>query len=426
MYGNVHKRLLGVVFIGLLVLGVWFVNGVFNQKFTKFDKVTLETDTAGLNLPTKADVKVRGLIVGEVLKASSTGSGARLTLGIQPDKIREIPANVTASLVPKTLFGEKYVSLDIPKSGPAQQSLKTGAVIGKTKLPIELERVLNDLFPLLRSVQPAEVKYTLDALATALEGRGQDLGESLDTLGRYLTRLNPQVPQMMQDLRLLATVSNTYADVMPQLAHTLRNTIKTGGTLVEKEGQLKQFLDETTRFSDTTKDFLDQNGRNIVRLSQLTTPQLRLLQEYSPEFPCLFAGIVKITPRLADTFRGSVFHINLKTLRKQPRGYRREDLPLIGVTGKPNCVGLPNPPVPLKFVPNFNDGVDNIGKGDNQRTAPGFDNAPMMAAPGGSEQSKVIVRSLTAPVLGVPADQVPDVATLLFGPLVAGTEVTMQ
>ena len=90
-----NHRFLGVVFIGLLVLGVWFVNAVFTQKFVDFDQVGLETNTVGLQLPEQADVKVRGVIVGQVDEIESEGDGAALTLGIKPDKIKEIPANVT-------------------------------------------------------------------------------------------------------------------------------------------------------------------------------------------------------------------------------------------------------------------------------------------------------------------------------------------
>ena len=50
----------------------------------------------GLSLPTRADVKIRGVIVGEVLKTTTTGDGAELTLGLYPASIDTIPANVTA------------------------------------------------------------------------------------------------------------------------------------------------------------------------------------------------------------------------------------------------------------------------------------------------------------------------------------------
>ena len=100
---------------------------------------------------------------------------------------------MTAAILPKTLFGEKYVELNIPED-PSSTSLKTGDQIDQTKLPIEVEKVLNDLYPLLRTVQPAELNYTLNALADALEGRGNKIGESLDTLDGYLKRMNPQMP----------------------------------------------------------------------------------------------------------------------------------------------------------------------------------------------------------------------------------------
>jgi phospholipid/cholesterol/gamma-HCH transport system substrate-binding protein len=268
-------RLLGLVFIGLLLLGVWLINALFTQQFVSFDKVTLRTDTIGLQLPSRADVKVRGVIVGEVLDAKSGANGAVLTLGIDPDKIGEIPKNVTASILPKTLFGEKYVELDVPAEA-SSKALAQGDLIAQTQLPIEVEKVLNDIYPLLRAVQPAELNYTLNALATALEGRGDAIGQNIETFDAYLKRLNPQVPALVEDLRLLSKVSGTYADVAPQIAETLRNTVKTGNTLVSREAKLHSFLQDVTSFSGTAKTFLDNNGSNIVRLGQLSKPQLEL------------------------------------------------------------------------------------------------------------------------------------------------------
>jgi phospholipid/cholesterol/gamma-HCH transport system substrate-binding protein len=429
-----HHRILGVIFIGLLALSVWLVSAVFTQKFTAFDEVTLKTSTTGLNLPAKADVKVRGVIVGQVNKAESEGKGATLLLGIKPDLIKSIPSNVTAALVPKTLFGEKYVDLNIP-SDPSSESLRAGDKITQTKLPIEVERVLNDLYPLLRTVQPAELNYTLNALATALEGRGDKLGESLETLNSYLTRLNPQIPALIDDIKLLATVTDTYADVVPDLAATLRNTVKTGNTLVTKEQKLNAFLTDLTSFSNTTKSFLDQNGDNIIRLGQLSEPILALLERYSSTFPCLLEGIVKQAPRLGETFRGFIFHINLKLLPKQPRGYTAADRQVFGADNAPNCAGLPNPPIPYypaRQFPNLNDGVDlgAQGKGDNQRTATGFatksSTGPgLSAGMSGTSSQKKLINSLIAPSLGVPADQMSDVATLLLAPAMTGTEVSV-
>jgi phospholipid/cholesterol/gamma-HCH transport system substrate-binding protein len=363
------NRTLGILFVGLLLLGVWIVNAVFSQKFLSFDRVELNTDTIGLQLPERADVKVRGVIVGQVMEARSGSDGAVLTLGIKPDKIGQIPDNVTASILPKTLFGEKYVELVIPRVASAT-SLEKGDRITQTALPIEVERVLNDLYPLLTAIQPAELKYTLDAIAGALEGRGDAIGQNIETLDSYLKRLNPQVPELVADLRLLAKVSGTYADIAPQIAATLRNTVTTGNTLVGRQAKLNAFLKDVTAFSGTAKTFLDANGENITRLGELSAPQTKLLNRYSSEFPCLLRGLVDQAPMLANTFRGFVFHIDLITLPRQPRGYTAEDRQVYGADNGPACLGLPNPKVPFTGTPNFNDGVDGLQRGDGQRTAP--------------------------------------------------------
>ena len=425
-----HHRILGVIFIGFLALCVWLVSAAFTQKFTDFDAVTLTTSSAGMQLPMRADVKARGVIVGQVNKAESEGKGATLTLGIKPDMIGQIPDNVTAALVPKTLFGEKYVELTIPKDDPSSSALEAGDKIEQTDLPVEVERVLNDLYPLLRTVQPAELNYTLNALATALDGRGEKIGESFVTLDSYLKRLNPQIPDIIADIKLLATVTDTYADVMPAIADTLRNTVKTGNTLVSKEEKLNAFLKDLTAFSDTTKAFLDDNGENIIRLGKLSEPILALLSRYSSEFPCLLTGLVRQAPRLADTFRDFIFHINLKLLPKQPRGYTNADRQVYGANNGPNCAALPNPPVPYypsRQLPNLNDGADGLGKGDNQRPATGFGNqrSSLGAGVSGTKADKALLNSITAPMLGVPLDQMSDVGSLLYGPAMAGTEVSV-
>lgn len=420
MKQTVINRLLGVALILILASGVWLVNAIFTQKFASFDEVKLNTDTIGLQLPARADVKIRGVIIGQVLeaKAGKAGTeGAVLTLGIDPDEIGTVPEDVTASILPKTLFGEKYVELVIPPSA-STKSLKAGDTITQTALPIEVERVLNDLYPLLTAIQPAELNYTLNALADALEGRGDAIGENIETLDSYLKRLNPQVPALVEDLKLLAEVTGTYADVAPQIAQTLRNTVKTGTTLEGRQVKLNAFLKDTAAFSGTAKTFLDANGDNIIRLGKISAPQTRLLNRYSPEFPCLLNGLVDQAPLLAKIFRGFVFHIDLITIPQQPRGYTGKDKQVYGADNGPACLGLPNPKIPFRGIPNFNDGVSGLGRGDAQRTSP-FGNAT-------NDAEADFYARLAGTARGVESDQVSDYSTLMLAPLTSGTQVRLR
>ena len=144
--------------------------------------------------------------------------------GLFPDQTETIPADVTGSIVPKTLFGEKYVSL-IAARGRLLRADRGRRHHRAHQVATEVEEVLSDLYPLLRAVQPAELNMTLNAIATALEGRGDQLGENLETVDSYLKRLNPQIPALVEDLRLTAQVSDIYADVLPEVGTILQNTV---------------------------------------------------------------------------------------------------------------------------------------------------------------------------------------------------------
>ena len=419
-----HKAL-GVLFIGLLLFGIWASYGVFTKKFSSYDTVTLQTSKIGLQLPSRADVKIRGVIVGEVLGFDTNADGANVELGIYPDKLDTIPSNVTGEILPKTLFGEKYVSLAVPEGEPAPP-IKQGATIPRTQVSIEVEKVLADLYPLLRTVQPADLNVTLNAMATALEGRGQEIGENLVTVDNYLKRLNPQIPQIVEDLRLTAKVSNVYADALPQIAQILRDTIKTTGTLKGREAKLKALFQDVSAFADTSREFLKANGDNIIRLSKTSQQQLTVFARYAPEYPCLLKGIVGAGKLQAEAFRGFVLHIVLETLPNQPRGYGPQDNPRNGDIRGPYCGRLPNPPWnqsnPVRHQPNFNDGVDEpTGNGPDPPTLGYWSGTG--AGYNGSVGETQLLKNLLAPAYGTSASQVPDIGVLLVSPMVRGAKV---
>jgi phospholipid/cholesterol/gamma-HCH transport system substrate-binding protein len=424
-------KALGIVFLCLVLAGVWLTYGVFTQRFTHFDQVTLDAPSIGLQMPERADVKIRGVIVGEVLGFSATDQGATVRLGIFPSQLHTIPSNVTGAIVPKTLFGEKYVSLVVPGDKPAATSLRPGATIPHTAVPVEVQKVLADLYPLLRTVQPADINLTLNAISTALEGRGEALGRDLVTVNSYLKRVNPQIPQIISDLRLTTKVSNTYADVAPEVAQILQNTIRTTGTLEDRHQQLKTLFTDVTAFSDTAHDFLRQNGDNIIRLGQVSRPQAQMLARYAPEYPCLLGGLVDVGKREAQAFRDFTLHIVLETIPNQPRGYTPADNPVYGDHRGPNCLHLPNAPWnqanPVRHQPNFVDGINSpTGKGTD-RVAPPYSRLFTRGTgyAGGAAEAGIL-RSLLGPALGEPAQDVPDLGVLLVGPMARGAKVSLR
>jgi phospholipid/cholesterol/gamma-HCH transport system substrate-binding protein len=428
LFAGAQHRVLGVAFLLLLALCGWLAYAIFTKAFTAYDDVTLRTSKLGLQLPDRADVKIRGVQVGEVLGVESADGGVDVRLGLFPERMSLIPANVSARIVPKTLFGEKYVALQVPER-PVGRSISAGDVIRESRVAIEVEKVLSDIYPLLRTVQPAQLNYTLTAMAQALEGRGEAIGRNLSVLDDYLRRTNPQIPLLIDDLAKLSTVSDTYRSVVPELATLLRNSVKTGRTFVEEEAKVQALFADVAGFSSTSRDFLEQNGQNIIRLSEQGQAQLPLFAKYAPEYPCLLKGMVNWAPRMEQGWRGHTLHINLETLPRQPVGYTPADSPKYGARNGPDCAELPTPPHsqqdpgPQPAISEVDDGTTGGHGKFRPRSRTGFD---VTSGYAGTRSERRLVNAFAGPAMGVADDDVPDLASLLFGPLARGTKVSVR
>ncbi|MFJ8712434.1 MCE family protein [Streptomyces violaceus] len=406
-------RLYGVVFIAVLALLLSLSVAVYRQAFTPVVRITLEADSLGNQLDPRADVKLRGLLVGEVREVRADGTKATLGIALKPEHVAHIPSDVHARLLPKTLFGEKYVDL-VPPERSSARPIRAGDVItqDRTRVGIEVQQLMNDLLPLLRTVQPGKLNATLSAFATALDGRGDRIGDNLTRVEAYLRRLNPHLPSLKEDIARFADVAEVYGDAAPDLMEILRNTVTTSRTIVEEKDRLAAALQSTATVAGTAEDFLDANGDRLITLGRVSRPTLELFARYSPQYPCLLAGLVRQEKASEEAFRGGKMHITLEVVRPQG-AYEPGEEPRYGERSGPNCRDLPHPPVPAPGA-HLNDGSKGAGS-----TSGG----PLGASATRAEQRAV--GSLVAPVLGVPADEVPPVATLLFGPMARGTAVSV-
>jgi phospholipid/cholesterol/gamma-HCH transport system substrate-binding protein len=422
-----RNRLLGIAFIAALAAALTLSVLQYRKAFTPVTWVTLRTDHTGAQLLGGAEVKLHGVVVGEVRGITSDGQRATLRLALNPAQADRIPRNVSARLLPKTLFGERYVAL-IPPAGPAAGPIHSGSVIDQdhTAAAIELERVLDDVLPLLQAIQPDKLAATLGALAEALRGNGDRLGADLVAADSYLAALNPEMPTIRDDVRKLADVLTQYDQAVPDLLSILRDTTVTMSTIRQQRTQLAGFLAETTNAADVTRIFLDRYDDRIIQLGQVSRPVLELLAEYAPEYPCLTRGLVNLQPTVEKVFTGSRMHITLEVTRDNGKYLPGKDEPVYGAKDGPNCRGLPGPPVPAPEVP-INDGYDRGADHTSPKLPVGV--SPGAPAPNpamgyaGTGEERDLVKPLIGAVTGTPPAEVPDIAVLLWGPLLRGAVV---
>ena len=357
-----HARLFGagVAFITVMALLVGLSIAIYNKTFTNPTMVTIKADDAGLQLAKFGDVRRHGALVGHVRDISNDGKQAVIKVALVPASAENIPENISIEILPTTLFGQKYIAIKDP-ADPSEKALSDGDVItsDRVRTNVELQKILADLFPLLRSIRPADLSSTLHALATALRGRGDQLGETMVKLDSYLTTMNVHLPTLQQDLVLLASVSRTYSLAAPDLVRMLRNATTTAHTVTAKEPQLEAFIGDVTGLSETSTRMLTANEDNIVRAAALTRPLLRLLDTYSPELPCLLKGAARYAGRLNEIFSKARVAQKMTLAATQRRPYDKSDLPAYGERGAgPKCWGLPFPPQPLEPPVDFKNGTD--------------------------------------------------------------------
>lgn len=160
-FATIRRRLMGLGLIVVIVALVALSIAVYKKTFRDFVLVTLKSESIGNQLLVRSDVKLRGMIVGSVHKIDAMTYGAKLTLRIKPESADLIPANVSARIVPKTLFGTRYVEFELPKN-PAGTHISDGAVIPKSRTgsTTEFSTALNNLLPVLRAVEPQKLSWS--------------------------------------------------------------------------------------------------------------------------------------------------------------------------------------------------------------------------------------------------------------------------
>ncbi|WIX75237.1 MCE family protein [Amycolatopsis carbonis] len=136
--------------------------------------------------------------------------------------------------------------------------------------------------PVLQAVQPQKLSTTLNAVSDALDGRGEQLGQTLTRLGDYVRRINPSVPDLTADLAALPGVADTYAHAAPDLLQALSDLTTTTKTIAQQQDSLRSLYSDLTTTGLNLRDFPAANKDNLIRVTSDSRPTLDLLERYAP------------------------------------------------------------------------------------------------------------------------------------------------
>src|SRR5437763_5151142 len=246
--------LISLVFFGAVtVFGVYVGAGKLSPKYRLQARFT----AAGQGLQTGSDIKIHGLNVGSVTSVHLVDGEAEVHMALHQGE--NVPVSSTATIRPKTLFGEKFVDIDPGNDEARGPFLKNNGVIKKTVGGFELERVLSDAYPILRAVKPEELSTLLDTLAKSGQGEGSAVNQQIVNF-QQVSDINVAHDQdTRQFLDDLARLSDELANRSPDLVAASKDLNVALPDLNNNAGNLNSLLTQLARLSSDLSDVLEAN-----------------------------------------------------------------------------------------------------------------------------------------------------------------------
>jgi phospholipid/cholesterol/gamma-HCH transport system substrate-binding protein len=347
---RIHPAWWTLILLVAVGVFVWVTTSLFAGTFRSYVPVTLTSDRSGLVMETNAKVKMRGVEVGRVSQINAEKNAVSLKLQIDPDQIRYIPANVAAQIQATTAFGAKFVDLIYPKD-PSPARLAAGAVLHSKNVSVEVNTVFENLVDLLKMVDPAKLNAVLTAVADAVRGQGERIGEATTDLNQVLLAVNPRTETIRQDWRALKNFSDTYSAAAQNILTVLNAASTTSITIVNESTALDNLLLNVIGFGKAGTNLLAASRDNLVAAVNILEPTTNLLDKYSPEYACWLQGATWFLNNDGYSVWGGAdgrsIHLDVALLGGNDPYQYPDNLPIVaakgGPGGKPGCGSLPDP-----------------------------------------------------------------------------------
>jgi phospholipid/cholesterol/gamma-HCH transport system substrate-binding protein len=336
-----------VVVIGLIIA---LAVSLFRGSWADTAPVTVIADRAGLVMNPDAKVKMRGVQVGHVSSIEARPDGtAALHLAMNQSQMHLIPSNVDVDITSTTVFGSKFVQLVAP-SDPSAEKLRPGQVIQSRHVTVEINTVFQQLVHVLDKIDPAKLNETLGAIATAFNGRGEKIGQTLVDFNALLAEIEPSLPNLAHDIEAAVPTLSAYGDASQDVVATLENSSQVSRSIVEEQHNLDEFLVSTIGLADLGNEVVGGNRQALTDLAHVLVPTTGLLALYRKSITCGIGGLIPFA-KSQPQFSGVLVNAGL-TLGVERYRYPG-DLPKVAATsgGADFCDELKLPELPPNFVP---------------------------------------------------------------------------
>jgi virulence factor Mce-like protein len=320
--------------------------------------VTADFDRAGLNVRPGYEVRVRDYPVGTIsdVQVDRKTFSAIYTLKLDPGTA--VARDTKAVLVPKTLFGDKYVQLD--PAVPGQPELQNGDRIARanTQDPVEIQQVFDEATPVLQALDPPKFGAALAAMSQGLGGEGDNLRRLTDGWTDVMQEFANHSADLQTILTKVPGVAGTFAERGQDLTTAAVDLGKVADVLAKAEPSLGPLLQQNAALADKAADLLSNKP---ARLGQII-PDMVDVVALTDEMPGRIAKFAKsarynlrgtaniMSSGWIQTRVTNTFILNWGTIYDAPGQYGDYNGGT-GVTPDVDITGLPNQNVPINLSP---------------------------------------------------------------------------
>ena len=243
-----------LLLVGVTTVGVKAAFGAYETGYELVGRF----DAAGQGLLPDSDVKVRGVSVGQVEGIELVEGKAEVRLRIHDDE--RIPRAAIARIRAKTLFGEKFVDLDLTDADEADGPFyEDGDELERTEGGFELEQVLADAYPLLQEIDGEELMTVISTLAEGGRGLGEAINRTIANGAAVSEVFAENADLTAEFLEDLAALSGQLADSADDVLGIADSGNLALPVLNDGEAALITILQQTGRLSNDVADLLISN-----------------------------------------------------------------------------------------------------------------------------------------------------------------------
>src|SRR5438067_5868532 len=273
------------LFAALTVFGVYLGSGKLSPKYHLHGRFT----AAGQGLQNGSDVKVHGINVGQVTTVHLVNGEAQVNMWLHQGE--KVPVDSSATIRPKTLFGEKFVDIEPGPNEAKGPFLDNNGFIHQTTGGFELERVLSDAYPILQAIKPEEVTTLLDTLAKSGQGLGPEINRQIVAFQQISDVNVAHDADTREFLDDLARLSDSLANSAPNLIAGAKDLNVALPDLNSQAGNLTSVLDQLTRLSSDAADILEANRGFLNKSATEGGKTIQLVYDNRNQLPAVINGL---------------------------------------------------------------------------------------------------------------------------------------